>query len=233
MCILVLQGSHAACDDFVSESSITCQLLFDHFQAALLARRLNLYNLRKTFFPLTRAPPSLVNVSYHISIAPVTDKACPGSATNETLLPGNATEIDKNFAWTDKTVYSIFHPAHINRLQPQLVQMLIVELEISSSALVALRWDGAGPILTLRLLLDPVLLPCRPTYSQLFATLTDITALVLNLYRAIIIDVMWAHVISPLLRMRGKFSKSEMFVTRFIFGYCDICHKLVISPPPP
>ena len=196
MCLLVLQGSHAACDDFVSESSITCQLLFDHFQAALLARRLNLYNLRKTFLPLTRAPPLLVNVSYYISIAPVTDKTCPGSGTmagNETLLPGNKTEIDKNFAWTDKTVYSIFHPAHINRLQPQLVQMLIVELEISSSALVALRWDGAGPILTLRLLLDPVLLPCRPTYSQLFATLTDITALVLNNSIYVGLDVMWTH----------------------------------------
>ena len=179
MCLLVLQGSHASCVDFVSESSITCQLLFDHFQAALLARRLNLYNLRKTFLPITRAPPVLVNVSYHISIATVTNKTCPGSATvagSEKLISDR--EIDPYFAWTDKTVYSTFHPAHINRLQPQLGQRFLVGLESMALGLVTLRWDGVGPTLTVRLLLDPVLLPCRPTHAQLFASLIDITALV-------------------------------------------------------
>ena len=188
LCLLTLYGSHAACSDFVSESSITCQLLFDHLQAALVGHRLNLYNLRKTFVPLIEAQPSLVNVSYHITIAPTTDEPCPGStsvlrdsADSETalaLLPYNTTIIERNYAWSAKTFYAIFHPAQINRLQPQLLHAILAGLEISTSDLVALSWDGVGPVLTVQLRLDPVALPCLPTYTELFASLQDLTALV-------------------------------------------------------
>ena len=187
LCLLTLHGSHAACSDFVSASSITCQLLFDHLQATLLSRRLNLYNLRKTFLPLLEAQPSLVNVSYHITIAPTTEEPCPGSMsvlanTDEeavpVLLPHNTTTIERNYAWSRKTFYTIFHPAQINRLQPQLLHGILVGLEISASDLVALSWDGVGPVLTVQLRLDPVALPCLPTYAELFASLQDLTALV-------------------------------------------------------
>ena len=136
LCLLTLHGSHAACSDFVSASSITCQLLFDHLQATLLSRRLNLYNLRKTFLPLLEAQPSLVNVSYHITIAPTTEETCPGSMsvladtdeeTVPVLLPHNTTTIERNYAWSSKTFYTIFHPAQINRL------LLHGMLEISAS----------------------------------------------------------------------------------------------------
>ena len=220
MCLLVLQGSHAACDDFVSESSITCQLLFDHFQAALLARRLNLYNLRKTVLPLTRAPPVLVNVSYHISIATVTNKTCPGSATvagYETPLPDGEIELETYFAWTDKKVYSTFHPAHINTLQPQLGQRFLVGLESLSSGLVTLRWDGVGPTLTVRLFLDHVLLPCRPTYAQLFFSLEDITALV----------TMIPPLMKTILSMRGI----SVNLYRFLFVTFGPTHKPLIPSP--
>ena len=193
LCLLTLRGSHAACSDFVSESSITCQLLFDHLQAALVGRRLNLYNLRKTFLPLIEAQPSLVNVSYHITTAPTTKESCPGSTsvirdtadsdTGSALLPHNTTSFERNYAWSAKTFYAIFHPAQINRLQPQLLHAVLAGLEISTSDLAALSWDGVGSVLTVQLRLDPVTLPCLPTYTELFASLQDLTALVGDSHR--------------------------------------------------
>ena len=177
--VAILHYSYSACNDFLPTSSITCQLLFDHFQAALVSRRINLYNLRKTLLPLSRAPPDLVNVTYHVSITPLSDKPCPESEATIDLLP-DTTVIDPYFAWTAKTFYFFFHPAPINRLQPQVVQSFLANLERSSSSLAALGWDGVGPILTVNLILDPISLPCRPSFSQIIASLTDITALVRN-----------------------------------------------------
>ena len=182
--LLSLHTSHAVCSDFESASTITCQLIFDHFQAALLDRQLNLYNLRKTFLPLTHSPPSVVNVSYHITITPLTNKPCPGSESvankSSGLLPFNTTTIDTNYGWTSKTFYTIFHPAVVNRLQPQLVHTFLSQLEISTSdsTASAVSWDGVGPLLTVELSLSPIRLPCLPAYSEIYASLKDLTALV-------------------------------------------------------
>ena len=177
--LALLHVSHAACPDFQSASTLTCQILFDHFQASLLERRLNLYNLRKTFLPLTHAPPPLVNVSYQVIITPLSENPCPGS-NNDTLglIPANTTRSEIIFGWTSKTFYSVFHPAQINRLQPQLLYTFLAGLEISSSELVALSWDGVSPILTVQLGLGPVLLPCRPTGAEVLSSLSDLTSLV-------------------------------------------------------
>lgn len=179
--LLTVRTSHATCSDF-AHSSITCQLLFDHFQSALLNRHINLYNLRETFLPLTQPAPSLVNVSYHVTITPLTNKPCPGSeeATNNSsgLLPANSTTIDTNFAWTSKNFYTIFHPALVNRLQPQLLHTFLSQLEASTSDLIAVSWDGVGPLLTVELDLGPVLLPCLAADSEIYASLGDITSLV-------------------------------------------------------
>ena len=180
--LLSLHTSHAVCSDFKSASTITCQLIFDHFQTALLDRQLNLYNLRKTFLPLTHPSPSLVNVSYHITITPLTNKPCPGSelvASNSSgLLPSNTTTIDTDYGWTSKAFYTIFHPAMVNRLQPQLIHTFLSGLETSTSDFTAVSWDGVGPLLTVELSLSPIQLPCRAAYSEIYASLKDLTALV-------------------------------------------------------
>ena len=189
--LLSLHTSHAFCPDFVSASTITCQLIFDHLQTALLDRQLNHYNLRKTFLPLTHSSQSLVNVSYHITITPTANEPCPGSEelANYTyvvygpsygLLPFNTTtRLDVNYGWTSKAFYTIFHPAMVNRLQPQFLhQLLVLETAASRENLIDASWNGVGPVLTVELILGPVQLPCLPVNSEIFDSLMDMTALV-------------------------------------------------------
>ena len=181
--LLSLHTSHAFCQDFVSASTITCQLIFDHLQTALLDRQLNLYNLRKTFLPLTHPSQSLVNVSYHITTTPSTNEPCPGSelvANNSSgLLPFNTTTIETNYGWTSKAFYTIFHPAMVNRLQPQFLhELLVLETEVSKENLIDASWNGVGPLVTVELILGPVQLPCLPANSEILDSLVDMTALV-------------------------------------------------------
>ena len=183
--LLALPTSRAGCPDYVSASSSTCLLLFDSLQAALVGRRLNLYNLRKTFLPTTQSVPNVVNVSYDIALTPLSEDECPGAEENVTegRFSANTTRFSINFAWTSKVFYTIFHPAMVNRLQPQLAHTLLSGVEITggSSVATALTWDGVGPILTVQLKLIPVTLPCVPTTSQVVDSLEDLTALVRSL----------------------------------------------------
>ena len=177
--LLALPTLRARCLD--SEPTSTCLILFNCFQSSLVERKLNLFKLSKAFFPITQSGPNMVNVSYSITLTPVPTRSCAGSkesATEETVSTNN-TNFTINFAWTDKVFYTLFHPAMINRLQPQLVQ---TALSSGASVGTALSWDGVGPFLTIQLELNPVQLPCIPTLSDIVDTLTYITAHVRKLF---------------------------------------------------
>ena len=176
-------GSCHLCQDYESTDSDTCLMLFQRFKDALLSNDLNLYNLRKTFTPVSRPDPILVNVSYALSFGPVPKTPCPGTEIGSELF--NSPVL--NYGWTSTPLYSYFHPAQLNRMQPQLFFLFIKYLESFRVTLnygtpkevsTALTWNGKGPIATAKLSLHIDQLPCSPAYKDVYNTLWDITALV-------------------------------------------------------
>ena len=188
--ILVLLGSLQSgschlCQDYESTDSDTCLMLFRRFKESLLSSDLNLYNLRKTFSPVSRPDPILVNVSYALSFGRVQKTPCPGTEIGYQLFNYNSSVL--NYGWTSTPLYSYFHPAQLNRMQPQLFFQFIKYLESLTVTLhygtpkevsTALTWNGKGPIATAKLSLHIPQLNCSPAYKDVYNTLWDITALV-------------------------------------------------------
>ena len=177
--LLAFPPSRAKCLD--TELTSTCLILFNSFQSALVERELNLYKLSKTFFPITKSMPNMVNVSYSIAIAPSSEESCLSSTkvnvTEETASTNN-TNFTINFAWTTEIFYTLIHPATLHRMQPQL---LLKATSTADSAGTTLTWNGVGSFNTIRLELNPVLLPCIPTKTDIIDTLKYITAYVRKL----------------------------------------------------
>ena len=180
--LAVLQVAQCQCQDYKSEDTTTCSMLFWRFQSALVGNELNLYNLRKTFAPASHPAPILVNVSYEISFGHVPDSLCPGADNDSTLL--NTSKIQYlSYGWTSAVLYKYFHPAELNQMQPQIVLLFVRNVEQSDSeehshVATALTWDGTGPITTAQLSLYIPSLPCSPTYKETYNTLWDVTSLV-------------------------------------------------------
>ena len=121
-----------------------------------------------------------MNVSYDLMVTTLS-KACPedsstGAAALEERINGTNVKLPLNFVWTSKIFYTLFHPAMVNRLQPQLVQNIVGLLD-TSQATTALTWDGTESILTVEVLLS-ISLPCAPTLAALEFSLDDLTSVV-------------------------------------------------------
>ena len=167
------------CEDYQSSDTTTCLMLFQKFQAALVGNDLNLYNLRKTFSPAARPAPVLVSVSFDISIGYMPENPCPGIG-NDTLFNISNTPNFK-YGWTSSAFYTIFHPAELNRMQPQLIFLLLSLLEKGEAiahVTTAFTWDGTKHITTAKLSLSVPSLPCLPSEQDVYNTMWDITALV-------------------------------------------------------
>ena len=182
LAILQVARCQTECEDYESADTTTCSMLFQRFQAALVGSELNLYNLRKTFAPASRPAPILVNVSYEISFGHVSDDFCPGVGNESTLFNTSETQ-NLNYGWTTSVIYTYYHPAELNRLQPQLVFRFLKTLEVDpvdngNPEATAFTWDGKGPITTAQLSLYIPSLPCSPSYKGVYDTLWDITSLV-------------------------------------------------------
>lgn len=154
-----------------------CKELFEAFQAAIVTET-NLYNLGKIFFPSSKEPPTLLNVKYKTHFE--TGVQIPCFNSSDTI---NSSEVwSKNYGWTSRTIYTVFHPATLNRMQPYLFYRMMAALESQTSASgtteEALLWDGDSDFLTLNLVLDVKQLSCLPTNQQIDQTLQDITSLV-------------------------------------------------------
>ena len=85
------------CDVF----DLDCVELFDSFRVALVDKRYyNLFRLQAVFYPDSRSTPSLVKVEYNVTIA------------NCILDP-------ITLGWTDRTLYTVFHPDLFTKLRFQ------------------------------------------------------------------------------------------------------------------
>ena len=172
--LLAFPASRARCLN--SELTSTCMILFNSFQSALVGREFNLFQLREAFFPITQLMPNMVNVSYSVAIAHVSDENCLRSTdenvTEETASTNN-TNFTINFAWTNEIFYTLLHPATVYRMQPQI---LLRTISAANKVGTALTWNGVGSFYTVQLELNPVLLPCIPTRGDIIDTLTYITA---------------------------------------------------------
>jgi len=180
--LAVLQVAQCQCQDYRSEDTTTCSMLFQRFQSALVGSELNLYNLRKTFAPASHPAPILVNVSYEISFGYVPDDLCPGADNDSSLFNTSETQY-MNYGWTSSALYTYLHPAELNRLQPQVVFQVLKLLEFEpedngSPIATAFTWDGTDPITTAQLSLHIPTLPCSPMDNEVYNTLQDITSLV-------------------------------------------------------
>ena len=185
----------STCANYVSVQESTCQDIFEQLQNAIVENKVNLYNLRKVFYPTSTTEPTLVNVSYNLNMTIASNESCPGDTA--TLLNSridvnvyNVTGVQTNVVWTSKIFYTLFHPATINRIQPQLMQQLLVVLDslyTRSTIPTALTWNTTGPILTVELYLT-FELACLPTLGTLQESLHDITSVVSDHIHFYLID---------------------------------------------
>ena len=160
--------SSASCLNYVSSNDATCAEIFRRLERQIVDSDANLYNLRKVFYPTSHTEPTLVNVSYNLQMSSVKNRSCFGDPETKLnprydRLPVDGRQLLEVHAWSSKIFYTIFHPAMVNRLQPQFIQEMLALLD---NVYTALTWSTIGPILTVELYID-VQLPCWPTYLAL------------------------------------------------------------------
>ena len=166
------------CRNEMTVNNEICSELFLVLQKSLVSNRVNLYDLRKIFYPSSKLSPTLLNVSYVLSFKNTSQIPC--SNASESI--DSSEEIHTNKGWTSQSIYTQIHPATINRLQPQMFYLIMTAFEpktsTSGTTEASLRWEGIGKFLTLNIFLEVETLPCLPSRIQIEQTLEDITSLV-------------------------------------------------------
>ena len=173
------ENSKMDCENDVSTKSPLCSELYQAIEAALIHNEAALFNLRKIFFPPSEIAPTLVNISFVLTLAGTPDTPCPEAGKNATFM--NASGVTREtFGWTTNNLYKIIHPATLNRLQPQLFYQIMKEFEFRTSHAVEAEfyWEGVGPYLTVELALELRNLTCTPSLEQLSNTMRDMTTAV-------------------------------------------------------
>ena len=158
-----------------------CNEIFQKLQLALVSNEANLYGLREIFFPSSKPPPTLLNVSYEITFSNLSQTAC-SNIDNQTVDPPEI--LFRNRGWTSQSLYTQIHPVVVNRLQPQFLYhlMILFEPRFSTSGTIeaSLRWQGlqGEKFLTLSIFLNLDGLLCTPTLEQMDNSLDDLTSVV-------------------------------------------------------
>ena len=173
------------CSNFVSTKESICYVIFQRLEKQIVDSDANLYSLRKVFYPTSQTQPALVNVSYDLTISSVRNRSCPGDPESESNprydhLPEALRRFLQVHAWSSKIFYTLFHPATVNRLQPQVLQKILGGFEniyTTNSVPTGLTWNTVGPILTVEVTID-LQLPCWPTLCALEGSLHDLTSVV-------------------------------------------------------
>ena len=173
------------CSDFISTKEDTCSEIFRRLEKQIVDSDANLYSLRKMFYPTSQTQPTLVNVSYDLNVSSVNNRSCSGDPEfpdnpRYDRLPENRRRILNVHAWTSKIFYTLFHPATVNRLQPQGLQFVLGLFEARYAGTpvpTALTWQTVSPILTVEVSID-LQLPCWPTAFALEESLGDLTSVV-------------------------------------------------------
>ena len=183
---LSLVSSQQICKNYMSTTKDSvCYQIFHELEMQIVESESNLFSLRKVFYPTSQAEPTLVNVSYALDVSAKRNISCPGDPeTPQNRRWDHLTESDRNSlqvqAWSSKVFYTIFHPATINRLQPQALQWILVMLDDiygHTDIQTAFTWSTDQPIVTVELAID-IQLPCFPTLLALEMSLKDLTSVV-------------------------------------------------------
>ncbi len=176
---LVLQlppHTTAQCDRSSPRPVAVCLALYQAMEAALYTNVENLYLLLNTFYPDNQPRPVLINVTYEVSFDSVPETPCPGTGGNETLFNTTGTQ-NINYGWSSTSVYTVFHPALLNRMQIQLsIAMIkwIVSTVESSGSTRAFLWDGVGSLQSLSLDVSVPNFFCTPSEEQVDNVLTKV-----------------------------------------------------------
>ena len=173
------------CSNYLSTKDSICSEIFQRLERQIVGSDANLYSLRKVFYPTSRTEPTLVNVSYALTVSSTVNRSCEGDPETPTnprydRLPPAIIRFLQVHAWTSKIFYTLFHPATINRLQPQALQLLLSGFDnvyTQNPVPIALTWTTVGPILTVELTID-LQLPCWPTFYAVEESLYDLTSVV-------------------------------------------------------
>ena len=179
------QQEETECGDDVTSNNGICNELFLKFQQAIVSNEANLYSLRKDFFPSSKPPPTLLNVSFEVSFSNTSQVPC-SNTDNETVGPQDV--FRDNRGWTSQSLYTQIHPVVINRLQPQIIYLMMIAFEpkspTSGKIEASLAWQGlkGQTFLTLHLYLDVNGLSCLPTVKQVQNTLDDLTSVVRSMF---------------------------------------------------
>ena len=191
LCVVLHLAGSTSCQDYSSSNETICAEIFRLLEKQIVDSDANLFNLRKVFYPTSRTEPALVNVSYNLNVNSTENISCLGDTVTSTNPRydrlqdlGEGGELLLKFvkvhAWSSKIFYTLFHPATVNRLQPQALQIIMASLDFLFTPTViptALIWPTTGPILTVELYID-VMLPCWPTFLALGESLNDLTSVV-------------------------------------------------------
>ena len=180
-----LTSSQDICANYISTKNTICHEIFSRLERQIVDSDTNLFSLRKVFYPTSRTEPALVNVSYALEVSSVRNVSCAGDPESRLNprydhLPEVFRRFIKVHTWSSKIFYTLFHPATINRLQPQALQMILVGIDnvyTHNTVPTALTWSTVGPILTVEVSID-LQLPCWPTFLALERSLSDLTSVV-------------------------------------------------------
>lgn len=166
--ILPLVSNSSQCDSSNMSLASGCQMLYTQLEAALLEPT-NLYTLRQSFFPSSKAQPNVIPVEYTITLKfdnfsePCTGEENQMEAQNETYMP-----ICVQVIWTSSAVFSEIHSRELDYLQPTLLYLFNI---ITTD-----RPYGALDYIHLHLNIEN--LPCIPSQEQLLYGLSDISTMV-------------------------------------------------------
>ena len=157
-----------------------CFMLYKSLEQTLVNDELNLYNLRRVFFPNAKANPIVVTVAYNIRFQNITDKFCPGVriVKNISRLDNSASHVSANITWTSSAAFSVLHPAVIGWLLPS--SMYLYD-PIRDNHLNHGRDNSADILLSL----DVPFLSCIPSVNQVVDALNDLTTMVSHVFSMI------------------------------------------------
>ena len=155
------------------DSDSTAFMLYELLEQSLLNDSLNLYKMRRVFFPNIRPKPIVVTVSYYIIFHTITDQPCAGALNGIKLVEDKSTSVaifPAKIIWTSSIAFSALHPEVIDWLTPTFLYWL--------GSIHGSYFNHSSSDVNIHLTLNIPFLPCTPSLPQMMDALSDITTMV-------------------------------------------------------
>ena len=177
----------------------TCSKLYRNLESALVSNEVNLYILRKAFFPTPQAAIRLLKVKYMIDFGPnITNATCPSIGDYFTDIINTTTTNEIEYAWSSSGMYTVIHPLALNLLQLQMPFVLLRAIRYFAYSsydhdeeLDTFLWDGSQsyelPSITLKIMVNSLeCLPSNDTFQDIFRELTAMVSITIILHLAML-----------------------------------------------